>query len=128
MTDIVLSSTDCKGIHGDIVAILESSRRAAARSVNALMTATYREVGWRVVEFEQGGENRPAYGQALLIRAYRNFSFQSVPCRVQRAQFDGIREGCVQSLPDTVSGVAIYVTVSGYRATGAWLRGAPTCQ
>jgi hypothetical protein len=48
MTDIVLSSTDYKGIHGDIVAILESSRRAAARSVNALMTATYWEVGRRV--------------------------------------------------------------------------------
>ena len=68
MTDIVLSSTDYKGIHGDIVAILESSRRAAARSVNALMTATYWEIGWRVVEFEQGGENRAAYGQALLVR------------------------------------------------------------
>jgi predicted nuclease of restriction endonuclease-like (RecB) superfamily len=68
MTDIVLSSTDYKGIHGDIVAILESSRRAAARSVNALMTATYWEVGRRVVEFEQGGENRAAYGQALLVR------------------------------------------------------------
>src|SRR5471030_2483444 len=68
MTDIVLSSADYKGIHGDIVAILESSRRAAARSVNALMTATYWEVGRRVVEFEQGGENRAAYGQALLVR------------------------------------------------------------
>ena len=68
MTDIVLSSTDYKGIHGEIVAILESSRRAAARSVNALMTATYWEVGRRVVEFEQGGENRAAYGQALLAR------------------------------------------------------------
>ena len=68
MTDIVLSSTDYKGIHGDIVAILEASRRAASRSVNALMTATYWEVGRRVVEFEQGGENRAAYGQALLVR------------------------------------------------------------
>jgi predicted nuclease of restriction endonuclease-like (RecB) superfamily len=68
MTDIVLSSTDYKGIHGDIVAILESSRRAAARSVNALMTATYWEIGRRVVEFKQGGENRAAYGQALLVR------------------------------------------------------------
>jgi predicted nuclease of restriction endonuclease-like (RecB) superfamily len=68
MTDIVLSSTDYKGIHGDIVAILESSRRAAARSVNALMTATYWEIGRRVVEFEQGGENRAVYGQALLVR------------------------------------------------------------
>jgi hypothetical protein len=68
MTDIVLSSADYKGIHGDIVAILESSRRAAARSVNALMTATYWEVGRRVVAFEQGGENRAAYGRALLVR------------------------------------------------------------
>ena len=68
MTDIVLSSTDYKGIHGDIVSILESSRRAAARSVNALMTATYWEIGRRVVEFEQGGEGRAAYGQALLVR------------------------------------------------------------
>jgi predicted nuclease of restriction endonuclease-like (RecB) superfamily len=68
MTDIALSSADYKGIHGDIVAILEGSRRAAARSVNALMTATYWEVGRRVVKFEQGGENRAAYGQALLVR------------------------------------------------------------
>ena len=68
MTDIVLSSTDYKGIHADIVSILESSRRAAARSVNALMTATYWEIGRRVVEFEQGGEGRAAYGQALLVR------------------------------------------------------------
>ena len=68
MTDIALSSADYKGIHGDIVAILEASRRAASRSVNALMTATYWEVGRRVVEFEQGGENRAAYGQALLVR------------------------------------------------------------
>jgi len=68
MTDIVLSGADYKHIHGNIVAILESSRRAAARSVNALMTATYWEVGRRVVEFEQGGENRAAYGQALLVR------------------------------------------------------------
>jgi hypothetical protein len=28
-------------IHGDIVALLETARRAAARSVNAVMTATY---------------------------------------------------------------------------------------
>jgi len=68
MTEIVLSSTDYKGIHGDIVAIVESSRRAAARSVNALMTATYLGVGRRVVKFEQGGENQAGYGQALPVR------------------------------------------------------------
>lgn len=30
------------------------------------MTASYWEIGRRIVEFEQGGENRAAYGQALL--------------------------------------------------------------
>ena len=63
-----LSSAEYSGIHGDIVALLEHGRRAAARSVNALMTATYWEIGRRIVEFSQGGEGRAAYGQALLER------------------------------------------------------------
>ncbi|MCV2367018.1 PDDEXK nuclease domain-containing protein [Roseateles oligotrophus] len=59
---------DYQGIRGDIVALLEAARHAAARSVNALMTASYWEVGRRIVEFEQGGQDRAAYGQALLKR------------------------------------------------------------
>jgi predicted nuclease of restriction endonuclease-like (RecB) superfamily len=43
-------------------------RRTAARSINALMTATYWLVGRRIVESEQGGQGRAAYGQALLER------------------------------------------------------------
>ncbi|MFC4298875.1 YhcG family protein [Castellaniella hirudinis] len=60
--------TAYNGIHGDIVALLEATRRAAARSVNALMTAGYWEVGRRIVEFEQGGKGRAEYGEALLLR------------------------------------------------------------
>jgi hypothetical protein len=56
------------GLHDNIVALLESARSAAARSVNALMTATYWEVGRRIVEFDQGGEGRAIYGQALIKR------------------------------------------------------------
>ena len=66
MSDIVPSTADYSSMHGDIVALLEAARRTAARSVNALMTASYWEIGRRIVEFEQGGENRAAYGQALL--------------------------------------------------------------
>jgi predicted nuclease of restriction endonuclease-like (RecB) superfamily len=55
-------------IHGGIIALLEAARHAAARSVNALMTATYWEIGRRVVEFEQGGKERAAYSRALLKR------------------------------------------------------------
>ena len=38
----------------DLVALLEESRRAAVRSVNAVMTATYWLVGRRIVVEEQG--------------------------------------------------------------------------
>jgi predicted nuclease of restriction endonuclease-like (RecB) superfamily len=55
-------------VHADIVALLETARRAAARSVNAVMTATYWAVGQRIVEGEQGGQERAAYGEALIVR------------------------------------------------------------
>ncbi|HWC58168.1 MAG TPA: PDDEXK nuclease domain-containing protein [Verrucomicrobiae bacterium] len=45
---------------------LESARRLSARAVNTVMTATYWEVGRRIVEFEQGGKRRAEYGDALL--------------------------------------------------------------
>ena len=52
----------------DLIKLLESSRRAAARSVNAIMTATYWEIGRRIVELEQGGEKRAEYGAAVITR------------------------------------------------------------
>lgn len=68
MTELTVGGADYSGIHEGIVELLEAARRAAARSVNALMTATYWEIGRRIVEFEQGGEGRAGYGQALLKR------------------------------------------------------------
>ena len=52
----------------DVVRVIEEARRAAARSVNAVMTATYWLVGRRIVEEEQAGRARAAYGEALLER------------------------------------------------------------
>lgn len=49
-----------------LVDLLENSRRISARTVNAIMTATYWEIGRRIVDFEQNGEQRAAYGEALL--------------------------------------------------------------
>jgi predicted nuclease of restriction endonuclease-like (RecB) superfamily len=56
------------GLLGGISELLEAARRASARTVNAFMTATYWEVGRRIVEFEQGGEGRAEYGKELLKR------------------------------------------------------------
>lgn len=51
---------------GDIAELLEVARRTAARTVNALMTATYWEIGRRIVEHEQSGAERAEYGEELL--------------------------------------------------------------
>ena len=63
--DRLTANSDYAGVHSDIVALLER-RRAAARSVNALMTATYWEIGRRIVELEEIGQGRAGYGEALL--------------------------------------------------------------
>jgi len=56
------------GLIGGIRELLDTARRSSARAVNALMTATYWEIGHRIVEFEQGGKKRAAYGEELLKR------------------------------------------------------------
>ncbi|MBM4353310.1 MAG: DUF1016 domain-containing protein, partial [Deltaproteobacteria bacterium] len=51
-----------------VVSLLESARRASARAVNAVMTATYWEIGRRIAEFEQGGADRAGHGEGLLVQ------------------------------------------------------------
>ncbi len=54
--------------------LLQQARRTAARAVNGVLTATYWEVGRRLVEFEQGGKARAEYGEALLKRLAQDLS------------------------------------------------------
>ena len=58
--------------YGDVLAsmvdLLESARRTSARAVNCVMTATYWEIGRRIVELEQGGEERAEYGKEIVKR------------------------------------------------------------
>jgi predicted nuclease of restriction endonuclease-like (RecB) superfamily len=61
-------------IQAAIVALLETARRAVARSINAAMTVTYWEIGRRIVEFEQGGADRATYGDALVERLARDLT------------------------------------------------------
>ncbi|MBI5495618.1 MAG: DUF1016 domain-containing protein [Deltaproteobacteria bacterium] len=58
----------------DMVRLLEAARRAAARSVNAIMTVTYWQVGRRIVEEEQGGKRRAGYGEELMERLSQDLS------------------------------------------------------
>ena len=76
MTDLMPDQADYVTVHADIVALLEAARRTAARSVNAVMTATYWAVGQRIVTFEQAGHERAAYGEALIKRLGADLTHQ----------------------------------------------------
>ena len=91
----------------DASRIVDVARSAAVRSVNAAMTAAYWMIGQRIVEFEQSGAERAAYGAALLARLAtdltqrfgRGFSRQNI---YQMRQF--YRSFPLQQILQTVSG------------------------
>jgi len=54
--------------------LVEGARHASARAVNVLMTATYWELGRRIVELEQRGLRRAGYGEEILERLSNDLS------------------------------------------------------
>ena len=74
MTRTAASLQNYGDIHAGIIELLEAARRAVARSVNAAMTATYWEIGRRIVEFEQAGAERATYGDALIERLAKDLT------------------------------------------------------
>ena len=66
MTDKVEVLHNYGDIRAEIIALLYAARTASVRSINSLMTATYWEIGRRIVEFEQEGQERAEYGEALI--------------------------------------------------------------
>jgi hypothetical protein len=65
---VQVGEPDYQDLVGGIADLLEQARRAAARSVNSILTATYWELGRRIVEYEQGGRSKASYGEGLLRR------------------------------------------------------------
>ncbi|EKD7197208.1 hypothetical protein OSF78_000960 [Salmonella enterica subsp. enterica serovar Mbandaka] len=65
---LVPQSDEYQQIHDGIIRLVDTARTETVRSINAIMTATYWEIGRRIVEFEQGGEARAAYGTQLIER------------------------------------------------------------
>ena len=69
-----ITTTAYDAIQAGVVELLDAARSAAARNVNALMTATYWEIGRRIVEFEQVGSERAKYGDALMQRLAKDLT------------------------------------------------------
>lgn len=68
------SRLDYEAVCTDVVRLVQAAREGTARSVNAWMTATYWLIGRRIVEFDQGGKRRAAYGSGLLKRLSEELS------------------------------------------------------
>lgn len=56
--------------------LLKTARAISARSINAVMTATYWEIGRRIVESEMRGKKRADYGERLVERLAVDLSEQ----------------------------------------------------
>jgi hypothetical protein len=67
-TPLQPQTVDYDNVLAGVVELLDTARRTSARVVNTLMTATYWEIGRRMVEHEQSGEKRAEYGEELARR------------------------------------------------------------
>jgi predicted nuclease of restriction endonuclease-like (RecB) superfamily len=74
MTKMMTLPKNYNNIRAEIVELLNAARSAASRNVNALMTATYWEIGRRIVQSEQAGEKRAGYGDLLIERLAKDLS------------------------------------------------------
>jgi predicted nuclease of restriction endonuclease-like (RecB) superfamily len=76
MTDLTTMPENYDKIRAGIVELLQAARSTAARNVNSIMTATYWEIGRRIVELEQGGAARASYGDELIKQLATDLSTQ----------------------------------------------------
>lgn len=107
------------GLINGIGELLESSRHATARVVNSFMTATYWELGRRIVEFEQGGKKRAEYGEELLKRLAEDLTtkfgkgFSRQNLQNMRLFFDKFPPSWIRQTLSGKSGQGISQTPSG---------------
>ncbi|MBI5101139.1 MAG: hypothetical protein HZB33_04820 [Nitrospirae bacterium] len=62
------AATGYDAVLSGVSELLEAARRTSVRATNALMTATYWEIGRRIVEYEQKGKKKADYGEELIAQ------------------------------------------------------------
>lgn len=101
---------------------ITEARRHAARSINAVMTATYWTIGRRIVDEEQRGKVRAGYGDELLVRLGRDLTgrfgkgFSRTNLQQMRA-FYLSRPEILQTASGELGPAGIRQTASGESAT-----------
>jgi len=106
----------------DVSQLLERARQSAGRAVNAVMTATYWQIGRRIVEQEQRGSNRASYGEELVAKLARDLTarfgrgFSRTNVFQMRQFFLAYREK-IQTLSEFSGADSIIQTASGFSPT-----------
>ena len=49
-----------------VLNLIQEARRTSVRTINSIMTATYWEIGRRIVEYEMDGQERAEYGKSII--------------------------------------------------------------
>ncbi|MCK4325165.1 DUF1016 family protein [bacterium] len=68
--------TKYKDLLSGISSILEDARRVSVRAVNTILTATYWEIGRRIVKFEQKGKPSAEYGEEIIERLAKDLTMR----------------------------------------------------
>jgi predicted nuclease of restriction endonuclease-like (RecB) superfamily len=109
----------------DVSRLLEHARQSAGRAVNAVMTATYWQIGRRIVEQEQQGSDRASYGEELVARLAKDLTtrfgrgFSRTNVFQMRQFFLAYREK-LQTLPGLSKAESIIQTASELSANPAF--------
>ena len=76
MSKVPTKRENYETVRAGIVDLLHAARSAAARNINSLMSATYWEIGRRIIHSEQQGKTRAGYGEGLIERLSIDLSKQ----------------------------------------------------
>lgn len=91
----------------DIKAIIEESKKLVTRNVNTVMLQTYWNIGRRIVEEEQNGNDKVGYGEYIIKNLSKELSkeygrgFSSTNLKMMRRLYNEYQIG--QTLSDRLS-------------------------
>lgn len=75
-TSVVQHNSGYEQLVSNITTLIDNARNQIAREVNTTMVDTYWHIGQYIVEFEQGGEARAAYGNGLIKQLSHDLTMQ----------------------------------------------------
>ena len=102
-----IAKNDYDGLLAEFVSLLETARHTSARTVNAIMTVTYWQIGRRIVEVDQVGKGRAEYGRQLLERLASDLT-KRFGRGFSRANLEYMRRFYERwAIPQTVSGESL---------------------